>query len=89
MEFFVSARKIVRREEGGYRVQFLCQLCDAGYTSGLIAAASEPEATSLAAKEARPFFNCCFKCGSWVCDYHYNEDQLMCVRCAPRDEPIV
>ncbi|MDR3085806.1 MAG: hypothetical protein LBU47_05770 [Christensenellaceae bacterium] len=70
--------------ESGYRFRFFCALCGANRTSGWISAASEADARLFAEAEARRFFNGCHKCGRWICDEHYNADEMMCVECAPR-----
>ena len=71
-------------EPGGYRFQFRCAYCGRGHATGLIQADSVEAAYGLAADEARRYFNGCLKCGVWVCDSHYNEDEMMCLKCAPR-----
>jgi len=73
--------------EAGYRVQLFCSLCDFVYTSDRIKAASEEEAYRLAEPEAKLKFNGCHKCGSWICDEHYNADAQMCTGCAPSAKP--
>lgn len=70
-------------EEGGYRFHFSCELCDKGYTTGKIIAGTVNEALNLARKEARPHFNRCHICGRWICDGHYNIDQMACLECSP------
>lgn len=70
-------------ENGGYRFHFACSLCDKGYTTGQIAADTVGEALDLARREARPHFNRCHQCGRWICDEHYNIDEMTCVECTP------
>jgi hypothetical protein len=57
-------------------------MCDYSYTTGWIAAGSDDEAQLLAEKEARHYFNGCHKCGRWICDDHYDMNEMMCVDCA-------
>jgi len=77
--------KSVMTQEGVYlRFTFSCALCDRSHTTQRIYAESISEARAIAAKEARPLFNRCHGCGSWVCDEHYNEDVMQCTACAPR-----
>jgi uncharacterized OB-fold protein len=57
-------------------------MCDYSYTTGWITAGSEDEARLLAEKEARQYFNGCYKCGRWICDEHYDKNEMMCVDCA-------
>jgi hypothetical protein len=42
------------------------------------------EAFEGAQKEARQHFNRCQGCGRWVCDSDFNEDEFLCIDCAPR-----
>lgn len=79
-----TAKYIMSCKDGCFRFEFTCLLCESNYTTGLISAASVEEAFRLAADEARKHFNRCQKCGEWVCDQHYNEDDMMCIACAPR-----
>ncbi len=68
----------------GYRFRFHCAQCDESHTTGCFCADSVEEAYAQAAVEARSSFNGCHRCGQWVCDEHYNEDEMMCTQCAPR-----
>ncbi|MEA5012433.1 MAG: hypothetical protein VB100_12035 [Angelakisella sp.] len=70
-------------KNGGYCFSFICALCDDGYTTGRVIADSVSEALAIARQEARPYFNRCHKCGRWICDRHYNIDEMMCAECAP------
>ena len=78
-----AARHTVIHVDGRYRFQFLCALCDSGYATEFIRAESLEAALAIAEKKARPFFNGCFSCGKWVCDYHYNMQATLCTDCAP------
>jgi len=80
--------KIIRAN-GCYQFQYFCFLCDYCYTTVWIASNSEDEALLLSEKEARRHFNGCHNCGRWVCDAHYNIDEMMCVECAPPSEQNV
>lgn len=84
MDFEV--RYAMESEDGGFRFRFYCQLCEEGYTTGLINADSIDEAYQIARRKARIHFNGCHGCGKWVCDAHYNEDEMMCVNCASQAE---
>ena len=47
------------------------------------------KAFERAQNEARSHFHRCPHCNIYVCDQCYNEDEGMCVRCAPRQEIYV
>lgn len=42
------------------------------------------KAFEMAQNEARHHFNRCHNCRQWVCDSDFNEDECLCVECAPR-----
>jgi hypothetical protein len=42
-----------------------------------------------AQNEAKQHFNRCHGCRQWVCDADFNEDEGMCVECAPRQNVAV
>jgi hypothetical protein len=42
------------------------------------------KAFERAQNEAQQHFNRCHKCRQWVCDPDFNEDEGLCVECAPR-----
>lgn len=46
-------------------------------------------AFELAQNEARQHFHRCHSCQKWVCDADFNEDEGLCVECAPRQEIYV
>ncbi len=46
-------------------------------------------AFELAQNEAMQHFHRCHSCSSYVCDACYNEDEGLCVACAPRQEVYV
>ena len=69
--------------EGGYRFRYFCALCNWHYETVQISAVSEKEARIIAEQEARRHFNGCHKCGRWICEQHYNVDEMMCIKCAP------
>ncbi|MGI6192168.1 MAG: hypothetical protein ACOYI3_01205 [Christensenellales bacterium] len=79
-----TAKYIMESDEGFYRFKFFCSLCDYARTSGRIKASSAATAFKLAANEARKYFNRCCRCGKWVCDGHYNEDEMACDSCEPK-----
>ena len=47
------------------------------------------EAFDAAQNEAQPHFHRCNGCSSYVCDACYNEDEGLCIGCAPRQEVYV
>lgn len=83
-----SPKSTVAEENGVFRFTFYCELCDAGYTTEPICAATVEAAFEEAQREARPFFNRCHGCHLWICDRHYNEDVMMCTDCAPRNQKM-
>ncbi len=46
-------------------------------------------AFEMAKNEAQQHFHRCHSCHKWVCDADYNEDEGLCVECAPRQEIYV
>lgn len=42
-----------------------------------------------AMNEAKPHFHRCHSCHLWICDDDFNEDEGLCVECAPRQEIYV
>ena len=42
-----------------------------------------------AKNEAQRHFHRCHSCHEWVCDACYNEDEMLCTNCAPRQEVAV
>ena len=42
-------------------------------------------AFNAAQQEAKKYFHRCHSCHSWVCTADFNEEQGMCVECAPRE----
>ena len=47
------------------------------------------EAFEMAQNEAKQHFHRCHSCRKWVCDSDYNEDEGLCVECAPREDIYV
>ncbi len=78
-----TATYTMKHSGGGYMFVFVCAMCGFQYSTGWIAAESEPAARALAEKEARALFNGCHSCGRWVCDQHYNAQEMKCIKCAP------
>lgn len=72
------------REDGGFRLTFFCEACGSGYTTPSLACDTPQEALRLGEQDARLHFNRCGDCQRWVCDEHFNENQLMCTDCMPR-----
>ncbi len=77
-----TAKCIEVNEEDGYRFRFFCAYCDASHTTGWIRSQSEDMAREIAKTQARLCFNHCARCGRWVCDEHYNMDEMLCTECA-------
>ena len=46
-------------------------------------------AFEMAQNEAQQHFHRCHSCHKWVCDADFNEDEGLCVECAPRQEIYV
>jgi hypothetical protein len=47
------------------------------------------KAFQMAQNEAKPHFHRCPNCNAYVCDHCFNEDEGLCVSCAPRQEIYV
>ncbi len=47
------------------------------------------EAFDAAQEEVRAYFKKCPACGKWVCDDCWNEEEGLCVECAPRESAYV
>lgn len=47
------------------------------------------KAFEMAQNEVTKHFHRCHGCQKWVCDADYNEDEGMCIECAPRQEIYV
>jgi hypothetical protein len=78
-----NAEYTMTNEDGAYQFCFHCAYCKEGHTTGRIVADSVEAALSLAWQEAREYFNGCHKCGKWICEKHYNMEEMMCTDCAP------
>ena len=81
-----TASYTIAETNGGYRFQFRCAFCESGYATELIKAESVDAALRIAEKSASRYFSSCAKCGKWVCDYHYNMQELACTECIPLSE---
>ncbi len=79
-----TSKSVMIQDHGTYRFTFFCDLCDFGYTTAPVSAQNTRKAMAQAQQEARRHFNRCQKCHRWVCDTHYNEDEMMCTECAPK-----
>ncbi|MDD2955182.1 MAG: zinc-ribbon domain-containing protein [Oscillospiraceae bacterium] len=79
-----TAKCRVFRDGDVYQYTFFCDICENGYTTSPVQASGPGEAQALAEAEARLHFNWCRRCRRWVCDEHFNENQMMCTDCAPR-----
>ena len=60
---------------------FYCAICTYCYITPIVVAVKYEDALDIAQREARLHFNRCLCCGEWVCDHHYNENLMLCVRC--------
>lgn len=80
---FTAKRRTVR-EDAGFRLTFFCEICGSGYVTPPLACDTPKEAVRLGEQDARLHFNRCGSCHRWVCDEHFNENQMMCIDCAPR-----
>ncbi len=72
------------REDAGFRLTFFCEVCGSGYVTPLLVCDTPKEALRLGEQDARLHFNRCGGCLRWVCDEHFNENQMMCTDCVPR-----
>ena len=77
-----KSKYTMKHTDGGYLFTFYCAYCDFCYTTGWISAGSAEDARALAENEARPMFNGCHCCGKWICNSHYDMQEMMCVICA-------
>ncbi len=75
----------LKHMDDGYQFTFYCAYCDYCYTTGWISASSAEEACVLTEKEARKAFNGCHCCGKWICNDHYDMQEMMCVKCAQNE----
>lgn len=79
-----TSKSTMVQGNGIYGFTFFCDLCDFGYTTTPVVAQSTKEARERAQQEARQHFNRCQKCHRWVCDEHYNENEMTCTECTPK-----
>ncbi len=49
----------------------------------------QEQAFDAAQSEVRPHFRKCPSCSNWVCDDCWNEDEGLCITCAPRESAYV
>ena len=76
----------IRQTPTGFRITFYCNLTTlAVHSCEFSAGSNEQESYETAAREARPYFNRCPRCGRWVSDVAYNLDETLCILCAPRN----
>lgn len=85
MAVFTQRFKTVKTENG-FRFVFFCDLCDHAEETEEIISESYEEALREAQVSAKRYFNMCHNCGKWICDEHYNEDDMQCIECSPRSE---
>lgn len=76
-----TAKCVRISSDGGYCFQFFCAYCDTSHTVGWIHSDSEDTAREIAKAQARFYFNLCPECGRWVCDAHFNENEMICAVC--------
>ena len=83
-ETFTKRFRTIKTPEG-FKFQFFCDLCDQCVETPEIKNESYEIALNEAQEYARKFFNMCHECGKWICDEHYNEDEMKCVDCSPKE----
>lgn len=74
------------KTEKGYRFTFYCDLCSFPVMSGTLINDSFDSALEQAQTYAKRYLNMCHKCGKWICDRHYNENEMQCIECCPVSE---
>lgn len=76
-------------DAGANRYSFFCPLSGAIMctTNPIRAAVPEEELQLAWQQEGKQHFNLCHKCGRWVSSIMFNADVLLCVDCAPWEEP--
>lgn len=85
---YATAKYKIIADSGGNRYRFFCDssgmlLC----TTAPIRADTQAEELKLAWEtEGKKHFNCCAKCGRFICDAMYNADTGECVDCSPWEE---
>ncbi len=82
-----TQRYTVHHSVGGYQFTFFCDLCNHSFNTVGVSAPTLEDALALGQVEARQHFNMCHRCGRWICDEHYNEDDMQCTACTPRQGP--
>ena len=74
-------KKYTKEEtSSGFVFSFYCDLCKHSVVSPVLTEDSPDTAWDAAQKK----FNMCHKCGKWVCDTHYNEEEMTCIECTPK-----
>ncbi len=70
-----------KKHKSGYSFIFYCDLCNKKYCTDIIPESST-NALITAQKIAKQYFNKCHQCGKWICDEHYDENNMQCVECS-------
>lgn len=79
-----TAKHLMVREDTGFRLTFFCEVCGDRYVTPPLVCDTPQDALHLGEQDARLHFNRCSGCQRWVCDEHFNENQMMCTDCMPR-----
>lgn len=74
----------VKKTAGGFLLRFYCDLCNHSTMETSTSQVSQEEAVGRAWANTMRHFNLCHCCGRWVCDTHYNEEEMTCVFCIPK-----
>ena len=80
-----TAKCLTVREDASFRLTFFCEACGSEYITPHLVCDTPKEALRLGEQDARVHFNRCGSCRRWVCDEHFNENQMMCTNCMPRN----
>lgn len=84
---FTSRYERAQSKEG-FSFRFFCDLCDSFVEIPEGIGTPDAQALDEAKAQARRYFNMCHKCGKWICDSHYNEDEMQCIVCAPPESSL-
>jgi hypothetical protein len=72
----------------GFQFLFFCDLCDYSVKTPEFTGASFSDALSQAQAYAKQYLNMCHTCSKWICDEHYNEDEMNCIICTPKQNRL-
>lgn len=85
MKSVFAGRFKTMKTKDGFRFRFYCDLCSFCVETQEIKNKSYEASLAQAQEEARKYFNMCHTCGKWICDEHYNEDEMNCIICSPKE----